>query len=82
MVYSVRQRCGRQLAKEAPVDVDLVSTVPDSATPAALAYAAQVWSFINLRLKYAVFSVKNLCYQALTSDEIQCSPKLRLPFQN
>lgn len=42
MVYSVRQRCGRQLAKEAPVDVDLVSTVPDSATPAALAYAAQV----------------------------------------
>ena len=42
MVHSVRQRCGRQLAKEAPVDVDLVSTVPDSATPAALAYAAQV----------------------------------------
>ncbi|XP_062577163.1 amidophosphoribosyltransferase-like [Saccostrea cucullata] len=42
MVYSVRQRCGRRLAKEAPVEVDLVSTVPDSATPAALAYAAQL----------------------------------------
>ncbi|KAK3100703.1 hypothetical protein FSP39_024003 [Pinctada imbricata] len=42
MVYTVRQRCGRQLAKEAPVDVDIVSTVPESATPAALAYAKQL----------------------------------------
>ena len=42
MVYAVRQRCGRQLAKEAPVEVDIVSTVPESATPAALAYAKQV----------------------------------------
>ncbi|MFT7809457.1 amidophosphoribosyltransferase [Arapaima gigas] len=41
MVYSVRQRCGRQLAIEAPADVDLVSTVPESATPAALGYAQQ-----------------------------------------
>uniref|UniRef100_A0A3P9Q742 Amidophosphoribosyltransferase n=1 Tax=Poecilia reticulata TaxID=8081 RepID=A0A3P9Q742_POERE len=41
MVYTVRQRCGRQLAIEAPTDVDLVSTVPESATPAALGYAQQ-----------------------------------------
>ncbi|XP_029443069.1 amidophosphoribosyltransferase isoform X1 [Rhinatrema bivittatum] len=41
MVYSVRQRCGRQLAIEAPVEADLVSTVPESATPAALGYAEQ-----------------------------------------
>ncbi|KAM9383655.1 LOW QUALITY PROTEIN: amidophosphoribosyltransferase-like [Pholidichthys leucotaenia] len=41
MVYSVRQRCGRQLAIEAPADVDVVSTVPESATPAALSYAQQ-----------------------------------------
>ncbi|KAK6494226.1 amidophosphoribosyltransferase-like [Huso huso] len=41
MVYSVRQRCGRQLALEAPVDADVVSTVPESATPAALGYAQQ-----------------------------------------
>ncbi|MBN3296000.1 PUR1 Amidophosphoribosyltransferase, partial [Amia calva] len=41
MVYSVRQRCGRQLAIEAPVDADVVSTVPESATPAALGYAQQ-----------------------------------------
>ncbi|TSN30204.1 Amidophosphoribosyltransferase [Bagarius yarrelli] len=39
MVYTVRQRCGRQLAIEAPTDADVVSTVPESATPAALGYA-------------------------------------------
>ncbi|CAG5135409.1 unnamed protein product [Candidula unifasciata] len=39
MVSSVRRRCGRQLAEEWPVDVDLVSTVPESATPAAMEYA-------------------------------------------
>jgi len=42
MVYQVRQRCGRQLALEFPADVDLVSTVPESATPAAIAYAETV----------------------------------------
>lgn len=52
MVYSVRQRCGRQLAVEAPVNVDLVSTVPESATPAALAYAEKVCH--NLNLFYSV----------------------------
>uniref|UniRef100_G3PMT8 Amidophosphoribosyltransferase n=1 Tax=Gasterosteus aculeatus aculeatus TaxID=481459 RepID=G3PMT8_GASAC len=41
MVYTVRQRCGRQLAIEAPSDADVVSTVPESATPAALGYAQQ-----------------------------------------
>lgn len=44
MVYTVRYRCGLQLAIEAPVDADLVSTVPESATPAALGYAAKVFS--------------------------------------
>lgn len=42
MVYSVRERCGRRLALEAQVDADIVSTVPESATPAALGYSAQV----------------------------------------
>lgn len=42
MVYTVRQRCGRELAIEAPTDADVVSTVPESATPAALGYAKQV----------------------------------------
>lgn len=45
-MYSVRRRCGQQLAIEAPVEADLVSTVPESATPAALGYAEKViiWS--------------------------------------
>lgn len=41
MVYGVRQECGRQLALEAPVEAELVSTVPESATPAALGYSLQ-----------------------------------------
>lgn len=36
MVYDVRMECGRQLAQEAFVDADIVSTVPESATPSAL----------------------------------------------
>ena len=41
-MYAVRERCGRQLAAEANVEADIVSTVPDSATPAALGYSQQV----------------------------------------
>ena len=41
MVYTVRYRCGQQLAIEAPMDADLVSTVPESAIPAALGYATK-----------------------------------------
>lgn len=48
MVYSVRRRCGQQLAIEAPVEADLVSTVPESATPAALGYAQKV--YVNFHL--------------------------------
>jgi amidophosphoribosyltransferase len=38
-VYEVREALGRELAKEHPVDADLVVPVPDSSIPAALAYA-------------------------------------------
>ena len=41
MVYTVRYRCGQQLYIEAPMDADLVSTVPESAIPAALGYATK-----------------------------------------
>lgn len=41
MVYSARFQCGMQLAKEAPVDADIVSTIPESATPAALGFSSQ-----------------------------------------
>lgn len=56
MVYTVRYRCGQQLAIEAPVEADLVSTVPESATPAALGYAAKVFTF-NYDLGWSSHSV-------------------------
>lgn len=40
-VYSTRENIGRELAKEAPVDADLVCPVPDSGTPAAIGYSLQ-----------------------------------------
>lgn len=42
MVYSVRLQCGRQLAREAFVDADIVSSVPESGTAAAHGYAREV----------------------------------------
>lgn len=39
MVYSVRKNCGRMLAKESPVEADIVATIPESATPAAFGFA-------------------------------------------
>lgn len=41
LVYQVRQEMGRQLAREYPVDADLVIPVPDSAIPAATGYAQE-----------------------------------------
>lgn len=41
MVYSVRLQCGRQLAREAFVDADVVSSVPESGTAAAHGYARE-----------------------------------------
>ena len=40
-VYEARKRIGRELAREAPVDADIVVPVPDSGVPAALGYAAE-----------------------------------------
>ena len=40
-VYEVRKRIGVELAKEAPVEADLVIPVPDSGVPAAIGYAQQ-----------------------------------------
>ena len=41
VIHEVRQRLGRQLAREAPADADLVFGVPDSATPAAIGYSQE-----------------------------------------
>ncbi len=41
MVYPVRKEFGRQLARQYPVDADLVIAVPDSGMPAAMGYAEE-----------------------------------------
>ena len=41
LVHSVRQRLGRELAREAPVEADLVLAVPDSGTAHALGFAQE-----------------------------------------
>ncbi len=40
-VYQARRNMGRILAREAPVEADLVLGVPDSGTPSAMGYAAE-----------------------------------------
>ncbi|KAJ9596843.1 hypothetical protein L9F63_012099, partial [Diploptera punctata] len=41
-VYSVRMQCGAVLAREAGVEADIVSSVPESGTAAAFGYAAEI----------------------------------------
>lgn len=41
VIHGVRQRIGRQLAREAPADADVIVAVPDSATPAAIGYSLE-----------------------------------------
>ncbi len=41
VIHAVRQRLGRQLAIESPVEADIVVGVPDSATPAAIGYSLE-----------------------------------------
>ena len=40
-LYEARRNMGRQLALEAPADADIVISLPDSGTPAAVGYAEQ-----------------------------------------
>ncbi len=40
-VYETRKNIGAELAREAPVDADLVVPVPDSGTPAAIGFAQE-----------------------------------------
>jgi amidophosphoribosyltransferase len=40
-VYEARKRMGRELAREAPAEADLVIPVPDSGVPSALGYAQE-----------------------------------------
>ncbi len=50
MVYPVRKEFGRQLAREYPVDADLVMAVPDSGVPAAMGYAEEAGLPLELGL--------------------------------
>ncbi|RKS75669.1 amidophosphoribosyltransferase [Motilibacter peucedani] len=52
-VHAARVEIGRQLAREAPVEADLVIPVPESGTPAAIGYAAESG------IQYGVGLVKN-----------------------
>jgi amidophosphoribosyltransferase len=40
-IYQAREKAGRILAEEQPVDADVVISVPDSGTPAAIGYSLQ-----------------------------------------
>jgi len=60
VVYEVRKMCGQQLAIEASVAADLVSTVPDSATPAALGYSLQVRPAILTLISFTVMALHYL----------------------
>ncbi|MEP2920238.1 MAG: amidophosphoribosyltransferase [Sulfitobacter sp.] len=40
-VYETREAIGRELAKENPIEADLVCPVPDSGTPAAIGYSLE-----------------------------------------
>ena len=40
-VYRARERMGRQLAKEHPIEADVVIAVPDSGVPAAIGYSRE-----------------------------------------
>jgi len=47
-VYEKRLRCGRELAKEVPADVDLVLPVPDSGVAAAMGFAEGIGRPFNM----------------------------------
>jgi amidophosphoribosyltransferase len=52
-IYDVRHRIGLRLAKEAPVDADIVVPVPDSARPQALGFSE------GSKIPYAEALIKN-----------------------
>ncbi len=52
-IFEVRHKLGRELAKESPADADIVISVPDSGTPAAIGYSAES------KIPYAEGFIKN-----------------------
>lgn len=59
-VYVARRQMGRILAREAPIDADLVVGVPDSGLPSAMGYALRAASLIaTASLKIAMSAVRS-----------------------
>jgi amidophosphoribosyltransferase len=52
-MFKVRYRMGQELAKESPADADIVISVPDSGTPAAIGYSTES------KIPYAEGFIKN-----------------------
>ncbi len=52
-VFEVRHRLGQELAKESPANADIVISVPDSGTPAAIGYSTES------KIPYAEGFIKN-----------------------
>ncbi len=52
-MFEVRHRLGQELAKQYPVDADIVISVPDSGTPAAIGYSTES------KIPYAEGFIKN-----------------------
>lgn len=57
MVYSVRVQCGIELAAESYVDADIVSSVPESGTAAALGFSQEVSESIYAPISKAIILI-------------------------
>ena len=76
-MYSVRKNCGRILAEEAPVEADIVSTIPESATPAALGFSEATgipYSEVTVYISVGVTISSDICD---TSDWGACRCSVR-----
>ncbi|WP_370338124.1 amidophosphoribosyltransferase [Parvularcula marina] len=49
-VYELRKRLGAQLAKESPVEADVISPIPDGGVPAAIGYANETHQSYDMAL--------------------------------
>lgn len=52
MVYTVRLQCGSELAREALVDANVVSSVPESGTAAAHGILTRIWYTVYHSLRW------------------------------
>ena len=67
-VYAVRKEMGRQLAREAPVDADVIVPVPDSGLYAALGYAEESGIPLDMALSRNHYVGRTFIDPAVTSS--------------